>query len=181
MTPRFKEQFFKTPEDGYKYGFLLGNRYKNTPNISWKFGGDRLPDEAADGISIWRAMAEGITDGIQGEDSFDGEADFSRTTMSYHSYPSSSQWFHQDPWLTFHMWGSYHMGRNEPVAYEQALKDYKLSNPKPSIDSEPAYEDHPVNWQPEEGWFTDFDVRQIAYWSAFAGTAGHTYGAHAVW
>ncbi len=52
---------------------------------------------------------------------------------------------------------------------------------KPVLDGEPRYEDHPVNWKPEQGWFNDFDVRQAAYWSMLAGAAGHTYGDHNIW
>lgn len=99
VTPRFTEQFFKSTEEGYGYGWYLGNRYTDRKNIIWILGGDRLPDEAPNGISIWRAMDEGIADGIKGVKALDGEADFSSTTLSYHSFPSSSQWFHQEPWM----------------------------------------------------------------------------------
>jgi hypothetical protein len=61
-------------------------------------------------------------------------------------------------------------------------KDYALVPIKPVIDGEPRYEDHPVNWKPDEnGWFDDTDVRQAAYWAVFAGAAGHTYGCHDIW
>jgi hypothetical protein len=53
--------------------------------------------------------------------------------------------------------------------------------PKPVVDGEPRYEDHPVNWKPENGYFDDFDVRQGEYWAVFAGAAGTTYGCHDIW
>ena len=59
--------------------------------------------------------------------------------------------------------------------------DYARMPPKPMLDGEPRYEDHPVNWKPEQGWFDDFDVRQAAYWALFAGAFGHTYGCHDIW
>lgn len=42
-------------------------------------------------------------------------------------------------------------------------------------------EDHPVNRLPANGVFTAYDVRQIAYWSVFAGACGYTYGCNEVW
>jgi hypothetical protein len=60
--------------------------------------------------------------------------------------------------------------------------DYLRLAAKPCIDAEPRYEAHAINWKPEEnGVFDDYDVRQAAYWSVFAGACGHTYGAHPVW
>jgi hypothetical protein len=48
--------------------------------------------------------------------------------------------------------------------------DYALSPPKPCLDAEPRYEDHPVGtpkWDPdaEPVYFNDFDVRKAAYWA----------------
>ena len=60
--------------------------------------------------------------------------------------------------------------------------DYQLTPRKPCLDGEPRYEDHAVNWKPQDlGWFDDYDVRQAAYWALFAGAFGHTYGCHPVW
>jgi hypothetical protein len=59
--------------------------------------------------------------------------------------------------------------------------DYDRTPVKPCLDGEPRYEDHPVDWKPEKGWFDDADVRQAAYWGVFAGAFGHTYGCHPVW
>ncbi len=49
------------------------------------------------------------------------------------------------------------------------------------IDGEPRYENIAVNHQVSAGYFDDYDTRQAAYWSVFAGAAGHTYGNHAIW
>ena len=54
--------------------------------------------------------------------------------------------------------------------------DYARTPVKPVIDGEPRYEDHPINWKPEAGYFDDADVRQAVYWSVFAGGIGVTYG-----
>ena len=183
VTPRFRKATFIDSIQSYRYGHFLGNRYKKLDNIVWILGGDRLPTESKDGISIWRAMAEGITDGVTGSNAQDGKADWSRTFMTFHCYRSSSNWFHHDPWLDMHMWGSYHEKKNNERAYFVPQQDWNLPDPKPTLNGEPAYEDHPVNYKRDlsMGVFDDFDARQAAYWSAFAGTCGHTYGCHPVW
>jgi hypothetical protein len=181
VVPRSGGKCFDTPEQAYAYGRFLGDRYRNRPNIVWILGGDRHPDECPEGVGLWRVMAEGIADGTNGANRPDGEADFSTTCMTHHAFGSSSLWFHGDPWIDFHMWGSYHSDFSITRAYEQALSDRALENPKPTINGEPAYENHPVNWLENNGRFTAYDVRQIAYWSVFSGACGHTYGCHDVW
>jgi hypothetical protein len=183
VTPRYSSDnlIFKTTEQAYSYGYFLGNRYKARKNIIWILGGDRHPDEHASGIFIWRAMAEGIADGTNGIQNQDDNADYTTTCMTYHAYDSSSHWFHNDEWIDFHMWGSYHSDFYLQRAYMQAENDWNLPNPKPTINGEPAYEEHPVNWLNANGIFLEYDIRQIAYWSVFAGACGHTYGAHPIW
>jgi hypothetical protein len=52
---------------------------------------------------------------------------------------------------------------------------------KPVLDGESRYEDHPINWKPENGYFDSYDVRQALYWAILSGACGHTYGNHNVW
>ncbi len=182
VIPRAGKPLFNTESQAYNYGWFLGDRYKNFQNTIWMLGGDREPDERNEGIAIWRSMAEGITDGTNGIKKQDGYADYSATFMTHHSYNSSSKWFHSDPWIDFHTWGSYHADVNSSRSYELPRHDWNLSDPKPTINSEPCYEDHPVNYAIENnGVFTATDVRVAAYWSIFSGSAGFTYGAHPVW
>jgi hypothetical protein len=181
VVPRAGGKCFDTPEQAYAYGRFLGNRYRNRANIVWILGGDRHPTERPGGAGLWRAMAEGIADGTNGGNRPDGEADFSTTCMTHHAFGSSSLWFHADRWIDFHMWGSYHSDFSVTRAFEQAASDWALGNPKPTVNGEPAYENHPVNWLENNGRFTAFDSRQAAYWSVFAGACGHTYGCHDIW
>lgn len=182
VIPRVDKPLFNTLEQAYRYGWFIGNRYKEAPNIIWVLGGDRHPDERISGADIWRTMAEGITDGVNGEENPDGMADYTTTLMTHHSYNSSSSWFHSDAWIDFHMWGSYHADVNNNRAYELALADWKLPNPKPTLNSEPCYEGHGINYAIDDnGYFTSTDVRTAAYWSVFSGSMGFTYGAHPVW
>lgn len=185
VTARFREPNIVNPEQGYHYGWFIGNRYRHlNDHIIWILGGDRLPDERVNGVNIWRAMAEGITDAVNGENDFDHTANYETTFMTYHCYRSSSVWFHEDAFLDMHTWGSYHEQRDNERAYFEAYEDWNLPNPKPTLNSEPAYELLPINYDwknASHGYFDDFDARQVAYWSAFSGTAGHTYGCHPVW
>jgi len=151
------------------YGEFLGKRYRNSP-IIWILGGDRSlkKDEH---LAIIRAMAEGLQAGDGGNH-----------LMTFHPRggENSANLFHQDKWLDFNMVQSGHGQLNTPN-YKFALNNRALTPVKPTLDGEPRYEDHPVNWRPDQGWFDEWDVRQAAYWSMLAGACGHTYGDHNIW
>jgi len=150
------------------YGEFLGNRYKDSANIIWILGSDR----GGEGFeSVWREMVEGIKAG-------DGGCHL----MTYHPLggQSSSAWFHNKDWLDFNMLQSSHHARDF-ANYEMITSDYHKSPPKPTLDGEPRYEDHLVDWQLKKGRFDGYDVRQSAYWGVFAGGMGTTYGAHGIW
>lgn len=182
VTPRGEKPLFNTTEETYQYGWFLGNRYRTSQNLIWVLGGDRHPDERSNGFELWRAMAEGIADGTNGISKQDGKADYSTTLMTHHSFDSSSKWFHKDEWIDFHTWGSYHAEVNNPKAYTASIADWNLPHPKPTINSEPCYEGHGINYAIDDnGVFTSTDVRLAAYWSVFSGGAGFTYGAQPIW
>lgn len=181
VIPREGRSIFDTPQQAYSYGNQVGKRFRLHKNIIWIFGGDRLPDERENGLTLWRAMAKGVADGTNNITDFNCKTDYSTTLMTYHCFASSSEWFQNDEWLDFNSWGSYHSDFNLTKSYEQAIADWNLPNPKPTLNSEPAYEEHSVNWLENNGTFTSFDVRQAAYWSVFGGALGHTYGCNPVW
>ena len=162
-------EIFSRPEIARAYGEFLGKRYQDQA-IIWILGGDRNPENETY-LAVWRALAEGLRKG-------DGGAHL----ITYHPMggSASSKWFQQDAWLDFNTFQSGHAQPDAPnFAYTTA--DYQVTPTKPTLDSEPRYEDHPINWDPKRGWFNDFDVRQAAYWSLLAGACGHTYGNHNVW
>jgi hypothetical protein len=181
VIPREGRLLFRTKQQAYDYGWFLGNRYKKNMNIIWMLGGDRHPDERMDGVDMWRAMAKGIADGTNGQKDSDGKTDYSTTLMTHHSFNSSSKWFHSDDWIDFDTWGSYHSDYYIAGSYQKAISDWNLLHPRPTLNSEAAYEMHPVNWLQGNGYFTAYDIRDIAYWSVFAGACGHTYGNNCVW
>jgi hypothetical protein len=157
-----------TPENAAAYGAYLGRRYRDQPVI-WILGGDRAvenPRQAA----IWRAMAAAIAEHGGG-----------RQLMTYHPQGQhcSSEWFHGDAWLDFNLWQRGH-GVDGDV-WRTIAETYAKTPPKPVLDGEPSYEDHPIDAKPDSGRVSAYDVRKYAYWEVFAGACGHTYGHHSVW
>lgn len=157
-----------TPENARAYGRFLGARYRDEP-IVWILGGDRNPETEED-LAIIRAMAEGLREG-------DGGVHL----MTFHPQGGSASYdFFDDAWLDFHMIQSGH-GARDIANYAMVDRGSALTPVRPVLDGEPRYEDHPVDWNPDYGWFGDFDVRQAAYWSVLSGAFGHTYGDHNIW
>ncbi len=151
------------------YGKWLGKRFGKCPNIIWMNGGDR--SGGGRNFAVWDALGKGI------------KSEDSDHLMTFHPLgdASSSMWFHDVEWLDFNICQSGHSMRNYPN-YMMISYDYLRQPAKPCLDSEPRYEEHAVNWKPEQnGVFNDYDVRQAAYWSVFAGACGHAYGTHPVW
>lgn len=160
------------PQNARAYGKFLGERYKTRPNVIWVLGGDRLVDKP-ELLAIWRAMAEGITEGLGGAD---------RGLFTFHPRGggTSSTEFHQDAWLDLNMQQTGHC-RYTPV-HEKIYADYQLTPTKPVVNGEPIYEDHPVCFNVKDmGYSNAHDVRSSAYLSVLAGALGHTYGCHSVW
>lgn len=159
-----------TADNAYVYGELLGARYRDQPNIIWILGGDRYPDGFE---PVWRAMANGILSGTGGS-----------ALITYHPRGpgQSSTRLHDEPWLSLNLIQSGH-GRRDVANWEWVREDYQRSPIKPTLDSEPNYEYHPVAFdaQVRSGRFSDYDVRKAAYRAVLAGACGHTYGHHSIW
>lgn len=159
------------PENARAYGKFLGERYRNQANIIWILGGDR-PVEAELQRQTIVAMAEGLNEGDGGSH-----------LMSFHPTggSGSSQYFHNEPWLDFNMRQNGH-SLSYTERYMATMDDYLLEPPKPVLDGEPIYEDHPINFNPDaNSHSTAADVRRPLYWDLFSGAFGHTYGHHSVW
>ena len=165
------------PENAYKYGFWLGNRYKDFPNIIWILGGDRPPvNDSSDWRPVWRAMANGLIDGSG-----------NKALIGYHpsGWQSSSKYLTNENWLNINMMQSGHGSGHDVPVWEWVAHDWSLHPVRPTLDAEPNYEDHPVNpwptWDPANGYFRDYDVRKQTYRSVFSGACGVTYGNHSIW
>jgi hypothetical protein len=157
-----------TPLNAEIYGEYLGRRYKDAALI-WILGGDRSVDTDAH-RAIITAMARGLRHGDGGTH-----------LMTFHpqGQENSARYFHDEPWLDFNMWQTGHTRDRDN--YNSIAADYALKPIKPTLDAEPGYEDHPIAFNPENGYLDDCDVRRSAYWAVFAGACGHTYGCHDIW
>jgi Protein of unknown function (DUF4038)/Putative collagen-binding domain of a collagenase len=164
--------------NAYTYGKWIGSRYKKEPNIIWILGGDRpAVRDSNDWRPVWRAMARGIIEATNHE-----------CLITYHpagGASSTSQWIHNEAWLDINMFQSGHGSGHDVACWDLVKRDHTYSPAKPTLDAEPNYEDHPVNpwpkWNPDNGYYRDYDVRKQTYRSVFAGACGVTYGHHAVW
>ena len=159
-----------TPDNARTYSRMLGERYGDR-NVIWILGGDRNPENDED-LAIVRAMAAGLRQAV-------GD----RQLITYHPQGGSrsSDFFAGEDWIDFHMFQSGHGRRDDPQNYDFPRAVRSVDPGKPVINGEPAYEDHPINWRPANGWFDDFDARQAAWWSVLSGTVGHTFGNHNIW
>jgi hypothetical protein len=156
-----------TEQNAEAYGAFLGNRYQNDYNIVWIIGGDRSP---IGNEKKWAALAKGIRSGG------------SQHLISYHPVggETSSTSKELALLLDFNMIQSGH----ERIAnsnYAMIKNDYDLPEVKPVMESEPNYEEAAIGFDPSNGRFTDFHVRNASYWSVFAGGFGINYGHNSIW
>ncbi|MCO6044040.1 glycoside hydrolase family 140 protein [Aeoliella sp. ICT_H6.2] len=153
------------PEKMRAYCKFLGQRYGHRP-IFWVLGGDW---PGRDTRELSDAMAAGLIEGAGTDD----------ILITYHptGRQSSSFWFHDSDWLDFNFIQSGHF--IETTNYQLVADDFAKSPVKPTLDSEPAYEnitDRLIRDDPNARRIQAEDIRRSAYLAVFAGAAGHTYG-----
>jgi hypothetical protein len=159
------------------YGRWIGARYAAASNVIWMLGGDRPAVHGDyDDRPLWRAMAAAIRETNP------------HVLMTYHpsaGIGGTSKDLHDETWLDLNTFQSGHGGGRDATTWQMIAADYTRTPAKPTLDSEPNYEDHPVDpwpqWKPENGYFRDWDVRKQLYRSVFAGGCGVTYGHHSMW
>ena len=157
----------------YEYGRKIGETFKDKSNIIFNIGEDMHGSEGV-GPDDWRAIAEGVADGVNGINSFDKSADYETTFMTFH--PSggtpftSSTWFHKDPWLDANGIEVWH---KTGTVYPVVNADYNKSNPvKPVLMVE--------GWYEKENDCTPEMVRNEA-WHAFFAGGFYGYGHYENW
>jgi hypothetical protein len=164
--------------DAQAYAKWLTERYRNKWNIIWLNGGDI---KGTDSTETWNIMGSTI------------RAVDKNHLITFHPFgrTSSSEFFHTADWLDFNMFQSGHRSydldtsRHEhkygPDNYKFLWTDYSLKPTKPSLDGEPSYELIPYGLHDTtKPYWQAADMRRYAYWSVFAGGAGHTYGHNSV-
>lgn len=148
--------------NAFAYGRWLGARYKNQPHILWMLGGDRRAVYGErDYRPVFRALAEGLL------------AAGARQLKSFHPpkrSPQSGDWFHQDKWLDFN--SIQHWPEDQIPAI---TRDWQRQPPKPTWVFEPRYEGYWKKPYTAADW-GEWQTRQQAYQSVFAGGFGFTYG-----
>ncbi|HTN70954.1 MAG TPA: glycoside hydrolase family 140 protein [Methylomirabilota bacterium] len=163
-------------ENAGTYARWLAARYRDKQNIFWILGGDIRGDSSPE---IWKAMGRTL------------KQEDPNHLITYHPFgrTQSSTWFHDEPWLDFNMFQSGHRRYDQDDApgakgednWRYANEDYARRPPKPTLDGEPSYENIPQGLHDSgQPYWTDKECRRYAYWSVFAGSAGHTFGNNAV-
>lgn len=176
----------------YEYGRKVGEFFGDKTNIIFTIGQDRdaygqYQDDSGrliagsfgpfgPGVDGWRAMAEGVADGVNGVNNFNNSANYSNTFMTFHpTDTTSSEWFHGDEWLDMNGMEIYGLG---PL-YNLVNGDYNKTSPvKPTAVLEANYEadylwvDGKKATTPTPAHY----VRTEAYYAFFGGGAGYAYG-----
>lgn len=167
------------------YANFLGKRYQNRKNLIWILGGDVRGDVGYDVFCLEGEILK----------SYNPER-----IIAYHPFgrTSSSLWFHNEPWLDMNLFQSGHrrydqasLGEWDDNAERETFfgednwkyvdRDLSYDIVKPTLDAEPSYEGIPQGLHnPRNPYWEEWDVRRYAYWSVFAGAAGHTYGSNAI-
>lgn len=147
-----------TANQARAYGKFLADRYKNEPHIIWVLGGDTAPTAGVgDRRAVYRAMAEGIVAGGGGQDN---------VLLTYHPCPprSSSEWFHDDPWLDFNMIET-HKSQDRVVGV--VTTDYNKIPTKPTMLGEGHYESEGAGI---------LGIHRDAFHAYLSGGMGYVYG-----
>lgn len=157
-----------TVENAFLYGKWIAERYADKWNVIWMLGGDRPLEE--EHRKIMDAMAVGIR-----------EVDRTHLiTFHPRGGQKSTDFVGDAPYIDFHTSQTGH--RVGAMESHRMMLAMAAQTEKPYLDSEPRYEDHPVNFNAKLGhYWNAVDVRHNAYWNVLTGACGHTYGNHAVW
>ena len=158
-----------TPENAFGYGKWLAERFCRHSNLLWILGGDRPLTEDRH-FRILDSMAAGLKAGDGGR---------FLTTLHPSGSRSSAEFAAGRGWIDFHMNQSGHGFPSRPC-YE-LMAEALAADRKPVMDGEPCYEDHAIDFKPENGYFDAVDVRLAAWRNLLSGACGNTYGHSSVW
>ncbi|MBU1111070.1 DUF4038 domain-containing protein [Patescibacteria group bacterium] len=162
------------------WGKMVGEYFGNHENAIFALGQDRDADE--DGLELHRAVAEGLVEGVTGQDiNWDESSSaWNEVLLTYHpagGVLNSSDWFHNDPWLDFNSIELYGGSRQDDI-YPEIQNDYNKSPTKPTWVIEAAYEDRESSVPEDDPKVDEYWIRFSAYQGVFAGAFGTSYGHH---
>lgn len=176
LTPMWRYKDMPTPEQAAEFAGQLATRYARYANIVWVNGGS---SRGGNDLAFWNAAGAAIKRHDSGH------------LMTFHPFgrTQSSTWFQDAAWLDFNMFVSGHRRYDQDTqdkAYGEdnwryVRDDLAKAPSKPTLDGEPSYENTPQGLHdPSQPYWGAADVRRYAWWSVFAGAAGHTYGENSV-
>ncbi len=179
IAPVWSHMVRRTPLTAAQVGPYIDQvvaRYQNRPNVVWLNGGSGRGHENAD---VWQVIGETI------------KRRAPQHLVSFHPFGRTitTDWFNDAAWLDFNLFTSGHRrydqdteGRRYGEDNWRYVLEARASAPRrPVIDAEPAYENTPQGLHnAAEPYWTGADSRRSAYWSVFAGAAGHTFGENSV-
>jgi hypothetical protein len=165
-----------TREQAEVYAAAVAERLKSHPNIVWVNGGSAKGEVDT---AVWQAIGTTIKQHDPNH------------LITFHPFgrTQSSTTFNDAAWLDFNTFVSGHRRYDQDTTdkkygednWRYVLADLALTPHKPTLDSEPSYENLPQGMhKPEEPYWTGDDSRRYAYWAVFAGACGHTYGENSV-
>lgn len=140
-------------------------------HVAWSLGGDG--DFSGERAERWKAIGPAVY----------AEPPEALVTM----HPKGWSWvgdeFRDQPWVTFYVYQSCHSDLEPKVRWLPEgphTTDWREAPPRPIINVEPNYEDHPSY---DSGVrFGATEVRRASYWSLLVTpTAGVTYGHYSLW
>lgn len=168
----------KSLDECYNYGRLVGDQFKEKRNVIFSISQDNPPYLSIFGIPGFNAAAEGLADGLNGENNYNDSADYTTCLFTYHTHSCSSEWFQNSDWLDFNgVQGSRNEveGQNNRIVYERVRSDYLRKPTKPVMFLEGSYETEP-NKQGQLKPTTPKNVRMQFCYAVFAGSPGYSYG-----
>ena len=162
-----------------RFGRWVGTRYRDRSNVVWFVAGEYDLNRTST-WSAYEAVARGL---IEGDGNHLITIHPAIPTKTQTGIQSSSVHWHHRSWLSFNVLQSGHVDDLRSAGmlenYQMIEHDYRLNPAKPVLDAEPAYEDTLdgiwLKWPSSYRIGADV-MRRKAYWSVFAGAAGHTYG-----
>jgi hypothetical protein len=172
----------KSLGEAYEYGRKVGDLFGKRTNVIFSIGQDSEGNVGV-GVEGFRAMAEGVADGVNGKNQFDRRADYSTTLMTHHPYTTTSIWFPKDPWVDMSgIQGSRNENAdNNLMVYCRVSSEYFRPDPqRPALFLEGSYEDERNNGGKLPPT-TPRNVRMQAWYALFAGAAGYSYGHVSNW